>query len=571
MKDDALSFKEKYLRLRERFDRVSATQRQYTSDLQVARIKARKLKEENNHLLDLLSDIQQMTGSGPSSDSDTSLDDQSDFDDEDEGDMKEEGNGDQPHGRYLSKRMDTMDKRSLTDRSRRDLLPGSLTPEHQSATEPNGNGMGNGNYQTSSGHLTPTPVAKSIGSARKGRAEGAPKQTRRATKRADRGRPRAVVPLKTNPDGSLNYPIVVGKGTNEVIIENMGKKPQTRNFTAIKTSEQHDRPLPHASMSLISTQIGRIVWNGRGYHNHRYIFPVGFRSKKQYTSLSDTSKKTYFISEILDGGEQPVFQITLEDMPEKVFRHSSSSGAWELALKGLMELGFNAKTHASGPDMYGLTNLGVIKYIQEMPNAHRCRRYMPLKWIIDEDNVEGGLDSSSQHDGVGSKSPGRRKKINNSLYASNHEVLVSSMVEEMAGGSRSTTAASSSMSSRPYIPRKYTKRKVELPLEAALNRQSTASHVSSTIPTPAIMTGPGPMEDVKREVEQRPAVIATTAAMTATGTNFTATTTIITSPSRSTATDQEKHHSSLSHANLIRDKEPHRHYERRYAQPVTEP
>lgn len=50
-------------------------------------------------------------------------------------------------------------------------------------------------------------------------------------KRADRGRPRLVVPLKTNPDGSLNYPIVVGKGTNEVIIENMGT-----NFTIIVTT-----------------------------------------------------------------------------------------------------------------------------------------------------------------------------------------------------------------------------------------------------------------------------------------------------------------------------------------------
>ncbi|KAG0202281.1 hypothetical protein BGX28_005166 [Mortierella sp. GBA30] len=116
MKDDSLSFKEKYLRLRERFDRVSATQRQYTSDLQVARIKARKLKEENNHLLDLLSDIQQMTGSGPSSDSDTSVDDLSDSDDEDGGNMKEEGNGDQLHGCSLSTQMD-IDKKT-SDRSR---------------------------------------------------------------------------------------------------------------------------------------------------------------------------------------------------------------------------------------------------------------------------------------------------------------------------------------------------------------------------------------------------------------------------------------------------------------------
>ncbi|KAF9422755.1 choline dehydrogenase 7 [Podila epigama] len=271
------------------------------------------------------------------------------------------------------------------------------------------------------------------GPAREG--SQAPKQTRKATKRADRGRPRVVVPLKTNPDGSLNYPIVVGKGTNEVIIENMG----------------------------------RIVWSGRGYHNHRYIFPVGFRSKKQYTSLSDTSKKTYFISEILDGGEAPIFQITLEDMPEKVFRHSSSSGAWELALRSLMDLGFNAKTHASGPDMYGLTNLGVIKYIQEMPNAHRCRRYMPLKWIIDKDHVDGiplseiqaqhaaGANASvatsattavstavtgAAGKGGNTKSP-RKKKINNTIYASNH----SSVKKESEASSAATAATTPTMAS----------------------------------------------------------------------------------------------------------------------------
>ncbi|ORZ26877.1 hypothetical protein BCR41DRAFT_177842 [Lobosporangium transversale] len=296
---------------------------------------------------------------------------------------------------------------------------------------------------------------------KKEKPEGAPKQTRRATKRADRGRPRAVVPLPTNPDGSLNYPIVVGKGTNEVIIENMG----------------------------------RIVWQGRGYHNHRYIFPVGFRSKKQYTSLSDTSKKTYFINEILDGGEQPIFQITLEDMPEKVFRHSSSSGAWELALKGLMELGYNAKTHASGPDMYGLTNLGVIKYIQEMPNAHRCRRYMPLKWIIEDDS----LGSPSNGDPSGSKSPGRKKKINNSLYASNHEVLMETLeeAEKAAQSSGSSTA-------RPYTPRKYTKRKASQDQTPAPELMEI-EHIPPLALLPSVSeTEPamGHMEGVKHERDQ---------------------------------------------------------------------
>ncbi|KAK3843911.1 MAG: hypothetical protein J3R72DRAFT_439370 [Linnemannia gamsii] len=112
MKDDTLSFKEKYLRLRERFDRVSTTQRQFTNDLQTARLKTRKLREENNHLLDLLSEIQQMTGSGPSSDSDTSMEDLSDLDDTEDEEMNEDRlHSDKPHqGRSYRKTADSSRK-----------------------------------------------------------------------------------------------------------------------------------------------------------------------------------------------------------------------------------------------------------------------------------------------------------------------------------------------------------------------------------------------------------------------------------------------------------------------------
>lgn len=121
-----------------------------------------------------------------------------------------------------------------------------------------------------------------------------------------------------------------------------------------------------------------------------------------------------------------------------------------------MELGFNAKTHASGPDMYGLTNLGVIKYIQEMPNAHRCRRYMPLKWIVDDEDDNADSSSHAGSVGPGSKSPGRKKKINNSLYASNHEVLVSTMEEARNRDGRNKDH----LAPKPYQVRKYTKRKL---------------------------------------------------------------------------------------------------------------
>lgn len=85
----------------------------------------------------------------------------------------------------------------------------------------------------------------------------------------------------------------------------------------------------------------------------------------------------------------------MEGVPGTSFKHTSSSGAWESVLKYLTEQGFNAKTHASGPDMYGVTNLGVIKYFQEMPNAYRCRRNKPLTWIL---NGQGDHDTSELSD-----------------------------------------------------------------------------------------------------------------------------------------------------------------------------
>lgn len=189
-------------------------------------------------------------------------------------------------------------------------------------------------------------------------------------------------------------------------------------------------------------------------------------------------------------------------MPEKVFRHSSSSGAWELALKSLMDLGFNAKTHASGPDMYGLTNLGVIKYIQEMPNAHRCRRYMPLKWIIDQEHVDGiplselqaqlSAGESSQSAsvaGAGSKSPNKKKKINNTIYASNHS-SVQKEFEATRGSSAEYTLAS-----KPYMPRKYTKRKQQTtPTPSPVQSVSLPSFSMSM--TPVVSTS-GQMDGIQ--------------------------------------------------------------------------
>ncbi|CAG8622438.1 4492_t:CDS:2, partial [Cetraspora pellucida] len=117
-------------------------------------------------------------------------------------------------------------------------------------------------------------------------------------KRDDRTDAKRIEPLPMNPDGTLKLPVTIGKGTNEVTIY----------------------------------RIGHIVWDKEAYHTNRYIFPVGFMSKKQYLSAIDVTRRTTYTSEILDGGDTPIFQVTAEDQPGRKFSASSSSGVWKKIL-----------------------------------------------------------------------------------------------------------------------------------------------------------------------------------------------------------------------------------------------
>lgn len=61
------------------------------------------------------------------------------------------------------------------------------------------------------------------------------------------------------------------------------------------------------------------------------------------------------------------FQVTPEDSPDTVLSGVSASGVWKQLLDQIASLGVTAKTHASGPEMLGLSNLAVTKAIQVSP------------------------------------------------------------------------------------------------------------------------------------------------------------------------------------------------------------
>ncbi|KAJ2611778.1 hypothetical protein H4S08_003000 [Coemansia sp. RSA 1365] len=174
------------------------------------------------------------------------------------------------------------------------------------------------------------------------------KRRRRQGKRDDRNDPKRIEPLPRDSQGHIVYPIVIGRGQDQI--------------------EVHD--------------LGRVIWEPETYHTSRYIWTPGFRSTSIHPSIKNNNTSCIYTSEVLEGnGEAPVFQVTAEDMPDKPFRASSSSGVWKQILDILTAKGINVKTHASGPQMYGLGNLGVTKLIQELEGAEKCSKYIKQKWI----------------------------------------------------------------------------------------------------------------------------------------------------------------------------------------------
>ncbi|CAG8643163.1 6883_t:CDS:10, partial [Acaulospora morrowiae] len=324
---DSRSFKDKYYRLREKYDALHKQRDELKHNLDIVKHKARKLKEENNHLLDLMMDmnpslVDDASGSSSSEDMDILSDASSDEDD----------TSITASNRYEQSKPPSKDyKRKVSPPTPRKTR---TSPQEVS------NAKTTGKRKSDEGNGADEPQAQK----RRRKAPGVKK------KRDDRTDAKRIEPLPMNSDKTLKLPVTIGKGTNEVTI----------------------------------FRIGEIVWDREAYHTNRYIFPVGFMSKKQYLSAVDVTRRTTYTSEILDGGDNPIFQVTAEDQPGRKFSASSSSGVWKKILDEINIQGVPSKTHASGPEMLGLSHLGITKYIQELPGAEKCTKYVMQRWIDDD-------------------------------------------------------------------------------------------------------------------------------------------------------------------------------------------
>ncbi|KAJ2452454.1 hypothetical protein GGF42_004025 [Coemansia sp. RSA 2424] len=190
------------------------------------------------------------------------------------------------------------------------------------------------------------------------------KRRRCQGKRSCRAEPKPVESLQRDSQGAIAFPVAIGKGQDEVQI--------------------------HA--------LGRVIWDRDAYHTSRYIWTPGFKSTRVYPSLLTNDARCLYTSEILEGSDGPVFQVTAEDMPDAPFRATSSSGAWKQILDQLTAKGVGVKTHASGPQMYGLSHLGVTKAIQELDGADKCQKYIRQQWAAEASSSSSASTDEEDED-----------------------------------------------------------------------------------------------------------------------------------------------------------------------------
>lgn len=150
-----------------------------------------------------------------------------------------------------------------------------------------------------------------------------------------------------------------------------------RPFIEIEKTEEGKYVLPAEVDSWTVLDLGSVIWDRAAFHNQRYIYPVGYRVKKWYRSMVDPHSDTQYTCEILDGGDEPIFQLNADDNPSECWRGPTPTTVWTIAVRRAfairnMDYGHNPV----GPDFFGLRKNTIAKMIQDLPNADKCKNYI---------------------------------------------------------------------------------------------------------------------------------------------------------------------------------------------------
>ena len=111
--------------------------------------------------------------------------------------------------------------------------------------------------------------------------------------------------------------------------------------TAIKVDRDEEGHIVYpiiVTPTLRILNLGVVEYMRPAFHSARNLFPIGFKSVREYTSMFYPNKRCEYMCEILDGGNEPLFKVTASDDPSNPMIKASSSGVWIDICKKINEL-----------------------------------------------------------------------------------------------------------------------------------------------------------------------------------------------------------------------------------------
>ncbi|ORZ35234.1 F/Y rich C-terminus-domain-containing protein [Catenaria anguillulae PL171] len=168
-------------------------------------------------------------------------------------------------------------------------------------------------------------------------------------------------------------------------------------------------PIDVGSVQLVS--LGTIVFDD-GFHNERAIFPLGFTSRRDYTSTTVKDASTTYTCTVtrpsLGGARGPEFQVVAADNPHAPFTGSSSTDVWTKVIKAAnLMCGRHASLKISGPELFGLNHPLVVHWIQKLPGARDLPRYNMQEIVVIDARgrgaAAGGVGAGTRERSVGIK------------------------------------------------------------------------------------------------------------------------------------------------------------------------
>lgn len=54
------------------------------------------------------------------------------------------------------------------------------------------------------------------------------------------------------------------------------------------------------------------------------------------------------------------------------------------------------KTSASGPELYGLSDIGIMQCIQELPRARECTKYHFQQWVETPEEIQEMIEKAKK-------------------------------------------------------------------------------------------------------------------------------------------------------------------------------